>query len=709
MHTVLVGTRSLCLRSFTPLMLCITALFFVVFSTAQAESTPAATTFPHAFSHYADRQALPDALAAFARAQGYNAEISPEITGDLSGQFDNVPPHDFLDAMHAAFDVRWYVAGKTLHFYNNTETRHANVAPRSISAKELRHALLQSPNASAELPPTLINNGNLLSLTGPQAYIDALTQDIALYEQALNGQPIMRVFPLKYAWAGDMSVQSMDSTVTVPGIASILRSMASGGALQTAQVVQKSNTVNKMDGLGGTGLANNSAPAAPAPQAEQTTPAGMANIIADPRVNAVIINDVPYRMGYYKDVIETLDKPVELVEIHAAIVDIDVNFKRALGINYSAKTGNSNDGWSGGGTAGGNENTFNPDPSISTADVSGLALSTIYKHGADFFMARITALENSGGGRVLGRPSVLTVDNVQATLENTQTYYIPIEGQESADLFKIESGTILRVTPHIITENGKKSIKLAVNVQDNQGDDSAPITKTDDTATIAPVKQTKITTQAVIGENQSLLIGGYSYETKRDGESGIPGLMNIPLLGHLFKTSNKNTQRMERLILITPRIVKLDELPAPPARVHEPDFLQSPTQNNYEPQMITEAPAQTTGGGCARKSVSPALPSAPQQTTGESIAPDNMAKAQATGMIAPQNGTDTAKSSSGVTSNKSGNTGSHSAVSAVGKSGKSNTPATPNSSGTPNVSSAPFAVEPPAQQQSTSSVHEATL
>ena len=131
-------------------------------------------------------------------------------------------------------------------------------------------------------------------------------------------------------------------------------------------------------------------------------------------------------------------------------------------------------------------------------------LSTIYTHGADFFLARIQALEAEGEARMLGRPSVLTVDNVQATLENTSTYYIQVEGYQAVDLFKVEAGTVLRVTPHIIrNERGQTSIKLAVSVQDDQNDSKdAPVSDN----SVPPIKQTKINTQAIVGAGQSLLI-----------------------------------------------------------------------------------------------------------------------------------------------------------------------------------------------------------
>ena len=123
-----------------------------------------------------------------------------------------------------------------------------------------------------------------------------------------------------------------------------------------------------------------------------------------------------------------------------------------------------------------------------------MTLSTIYTHGSDFFLARIQALEANNEARVLGRPSVLTVDNIQATLENTTTYYVEVQGYQAVDLYKVEAGTVLRVTPHIIRENGETSIKLAVNVQDDQ-DNSSSVTSN---SGVPPIERTKIDAQAMM-------------------------------------------------------------------------------------------------------------------------------------------------------------------------------------------------------------------
>ncbi len=558
-------------------------------ATGLASPTPVAagSGFSKPFSYYADQQELPTVLMLFARSQGLGASISPEVNGKISGRFSDVPADKFLQGMRAAFGVSWYRIGSTLHFFNDAEMTRAFITPRVLTAQRLYSMLQQSAVFSPQLHPVLAPDGNMIVVSGPPEYIDQVMNAVTAFEEAQTGTIVMRVFPLKYAWAEDITVNSMDKTVTIPGIASILRAMLNGTPVSATRVTQQKATVET---LSGTGLA---AQGREPEQPEQTTQPEAtgpgANIMADPRVNAVLVHDAEYRMPYYAKVIEDLDKPVELVEIHAAIVDIDTNFKRDLGITYQAADGSSK-GWGFGGELSSSDGAFSPLPAPGLPTGAGLTLSTIYTMGSDYFLARIQALEEEGEARMLGRPSVLTVDNVQATLENTTTYYIPIQGNEASDLFKVEAGTVLRVTPHIITEpDGRRTIKLAVNVQDDQNNDG----DTSTTTTIPPIKQTKINTQAIVGAGQSLLIGGYYYEQKGRDESGIPILKDIPGVGNLFKTTSKSSKRMERLILITPRVINLQDMPAIPPRVDDPAMLQSPTQADY-----SQRPAPPKRGGC---------------------------------------------------------------------------------------------------------------
>ncbi len=548
-----------------------------------------------AFSYYADGSELSSVLSSFAKTQGYGAESDPCVQGKVRGRFTRVAPRDFLAAMEEAYGIGHYVLGRTMHFYCRKDLVQDFIQVPSGSSAELVESLKRSNFIAKELPVTISADGGLLSVKGPASYLQQIRTAAAAYQNVMSEKIVMKVFPVKYAWADDITLQNMDQTVVVPGIASILRGMVLGQAVSGSTVSRSESTAPSVPSLGAEGLSkqriyeDRKAAAAASAATETPIAAGSISIIADPRVNAVLVSDAAYRMPYYEKIIKDLDKPVELVEIHAAIVDIDTNVSRELGVNLSGRdaSGRVQSGGSlGAGAAGGVDSAGNPIVG-GASSTAGALLSTIYTHGSDYFMARISALEEENAARMLGRPSVLTVDNVQAVLENTTSYYIPLRGTEAVDLYRVDSGTVLRVTPHIIHSAGKASIKLAVSVQDDQSDAGEGYQnvggENSSTITVSPIKQTKINTQAVVDVGQSLLIGGYYYEQKSEGTSGVPLLKDIPLIGGLFRTSSKSGRQMERLILITPRIVTPD-VDNVPSRVKTSTFRQKATQDNYDMQ-----------------------------------------------------------------------------------------------------------------------------
>lgn len=549
------------------------------------------------FSYFANGHELRTVLTGFAKTQGLSVAFDGDaVKGRVSGRFQRVAPNDFLSAMSEAYGVGHYVLGDTIHFYSASDVRKEFLTVPSGSAKALVDSLKRSGFVAAELPLSVNAEGNMLTLKGPEAYLTPIRAAADAYLAVQSEKIEMRVFPIRHAWADDIELSSMDRTVTVPGIASILRGMVLGQSVGGTTVSGGANgpaRAESVPSLGVEGLSRQKKrDAQPGPVNATPVAQGAVSIIADPRVNAVLVSDFAYRMPYYEEVIKSLDKPVELVEIHAAIVDIDTNASRELGVNFRGKGGGN---WQGGGSLGSENTPVGGDtPGISTDLSSGGALlSTIYTHGSDYFMASINALESENAARMLGRPSVLTVDNVEAVLENTTTYYIPLRGQEAVDLYRVEAGTVLRVTPHIIHEGGKTSIKLAVSVQDDQNDASSgyqTVGESGDTLTVNSIKQTRINTQAMVEAGQSLLIGGYYYEQKSEGDSGVPILKDIPILGHLFKSSSTSGRQMERLILITPRIVTADGDNVP-ARVNQPGFGRNATGADYEWKALPQADA----------------------------------------------------------------------------------------------------------------------
>lgn len=536
------------------------------------------------FSYFANGSDLERVLDGFARSQGMRATFDSTLDGKVSGRFQKTPARDFLSAMDEAYGVGYYVLGNTLHFYSRNDLRKDFLTVPSGSTEDLVRSLERSGVLAEELPVEVNAEGNMLTLIGTEAYLQQLRVAAQAYLAVQSEKIVMRVFPIHHAWADDITLTNMDRTVTVPGIATILRGMVMGQAVSGTTVSQSEPRAQSVPSLGVEGLSRQGEHKPKSAEAPRESPVaqGSISIIADPRVNAVLVSDAAYRMPYYEKVIADLDKPVELVEIHAAIVDVDTDASKELGINFRGRGG---DNWRGGGSVGGGSSGDGSSDVPIELSGGGALLSTIYRHGSAYFEASINALESKNAARMLGRPSVLTVDNVEAVLENTTTYYIPLRGTEAVDLYKVESGTVLRVTPHIVKENGKTAIKLAVSVQDDQSDTGAGYQtiggENSDAITVNPIKQTRINTQAMVDVGQSLLIGGYYYEQRSEGDSGVPILKDIPILGHLFQSSDKKSRQMERLILLTPRIVTADETNVP-GRVNDGRFRRDATGASYD-------------------------------------------------------------------------------------------------------------------------------
>jgi type III secretion protein C len=180
---------------------------------------------------------------------------------------------------------------------------------------------------------------------------------------------------------------------------------------------------------------------------------------------------------------------------------------------------------------------------------TGGVITTVLGDSGRFLMARVSALSDKGKAHVVSSPRVLTLDNVEAVLENLNTFYVPVAGNLDVGLYNVSSGTSLRVTPLLITEAGRTQIKLAIRVEDGG------ITQ-QTVGNLPVIQRTTITTQAFINEGESVLIGGYKSDVHNDTKVGIPGLSAIPVLGALFRHQQKESSHVEHLFMLTPRVVE---------------------------------------------------------------------------------------------------------------------------------------------------------
>jgi len=281
-------------------------------------------------------------------------------------------------------------------------------------------------------------------------------------------------------------------------------------------------------------------------------------IQADPRLNAVIVRDVASRMPLYESLIEDLDVASPVIEIAAAVVDIDTSNGKALGVEFlSFGDGNSS-------TIG--RIGFEADRSFNQGDGDNSATNPVFNDGTDLvrgpgllssvlvpvdgyeLLVRVRALEEKGAAQLVTSPSVITLENVEAVLRQEETVYVRVAGQESTDLFDVRAGVQLRVTPTLVQEGDQLMFKLVVNVQDGSFSDllidGVPTTR-----------ESAINTQALVPTDRTLLIGGYFVERQVDNARQVPLLGDVPVLGRLFKRTESNRSRAQRYFFITPRLV----------------------------------------------------------------------------------------------------------------------------------------------------------
>jgi type III secretion protein C len=136
-------------------------------------------------------------------------------------------------------------------------------------------------------------------------------------------------------------------------------------------------------------------------------------------------------------------------------------------------------------------------------------------------------------------------------MDNQTRFFVRVASYTSADLYSVQTGVSLRVLPLLVDGPGRPQVKLGVHVTDGQltGQqvDNIPV-----------ITSTSIDTEAFLNEGDALLIAGYRVKSATHLQDGVPGLSRIPLLGALFRYRDDEESKMERLFLITPRIIDLD-------------------------------------------------------------------------------------------------------------------------------------------------------
>lgn len=276
---------------------------------------------------------------------------------------------------------------------------------------------------------------------------------------------------------------------------------------------------------------------------------GRGRIEADPRSSSIIVTDTDDNIQRIEQLVRALDTAPLQVMIEGKIVEAKEDMGRNFGINW---------GYTGqdvplGGLTFGQSGRVSPRlPSAATS--LDFRLGTLSFFGD--LDAKLALFERQSMAKIISSPRVVTMNAQQATID--QSIQIPVLTQAAATggatttqpLVSVTYRpvpTTLTVTPQI-TSGG--DILMQVNFRREflgaaDGDN-------------APIESRNVQTNVMVKNGQTAVIGGVYQSDTTEGETGTPYLRNIPILGWLFKSTDKTSLRNELLVFITPRILNAD-------------------------------------------------------------------------------------------------------------------------------------------------------
>ncbi len=436
---------------------------------------------------------LTEVLHEFGSNYGIPIVVSSKVNDEFSGRLQNKSPMDVIDYLSRHFSLVWYYNTDVLYVYKTTELMSEVIPLTNISSMDVLD-YLQSTDVLADHACQLKPKETIASvqLLGVPICVNTVSKLIEKLDsnakQAAVNHEVVKIYHLNYASAGDSDYSYRNQPVKVPGLVSVLREMSTE--------LKKS--------------------------ADESGPV----FAADPRQNAIILRGSADDQTTYSNIIKQLDVKPQMIEISVSIFDVDASNFKQLGVNWSAAA-----------SLGGGSVSFN-------SGTSDQGFSTVIGNTGNF-LVKLNALEKNSKAKVLSRPSVVTLNNVQAVLDKNITFYTKVTGEKVAKLDSVTTGSLLRVTPRMINENGQKSVNLVLNIQDGQ--QSSPVGGEEP---LPQVQNSEISTQATLTSGESLLIGGFIQDIDKTTKNKIPLLGDIPILGKLFSSTNHEVESVMRLFLI---------------------------------------------------------------------------------------------------------------------------------------------------------------
>jgi type IV pilus assembly protein PilQ len=301
------------------------------------------------------------------------------------------------------------------------------------------------------------------------------------------------------------------------------------------------------------------------------------NVSIDERTNTLLLQDISERLSDIRRLVSTLDIPVKQVQIEARIVIVNDDFSRELGVRWgysNLNTAGSNV-YSVSGSAAGVEDSLGsvlerqassavPPPPVRLQTGAGAYLVNLPAAAPAGRIAlgllgntyivdlELSAAEAEGRGEIISSPTVITANQKEATIE--QGVEIPYQEGSSSGATTVafkKAVLSLKVTPQITPDN---RVILDLEVKKDSVGQLVPTGSLG--GTIPSIDTREITTQVLVNDGQTVVLGGILETEKRETDSKVPFLGDIPFVGYLFKTNSKVANKRELLIFVTPKVLR---------------------------------------------------------------------------------------------------------------------------------------------------------
>ena len=275
----------------------------------------------------------------------------------------------------------------------------------------------------------------------------------------------------------------------------------------------------------------------------------------DNRTNTLLLIDIPKKIQEVRNLLATLDRPVDQVLIEARIVVASETFARELGVIFGVQ---DRVGTLGAGAEAGETTTDSGFlvglPATAAAGILNLSILR-----SDIALdLELSALEEEGRGEVVSNPRVITANQREAIIrQGDEVGYLTI--QPATTPGAVATATVefkevlleLKVTP-TITQDGRVYLNLMV-----KKDEVSELIINPAGGFVPQIARREVSTAVLIDNGQTVVVGGvYEFKSREDLRK-VPFLGDVPLLGNLFRNKGKSAEKAELLIFVTPRILQV--------------------------------------------------------------------------------------------------------------------------------------------------------